>query len=110
MLAILQNTPHTPTDWYLFSWNHRDSHDRIRAAILKQNSVNLQDYQIDPIDPNNINQFLENNQSLHTEMNGILHLQSADLEDVNLKDEKQLEAWTRIHYFEHLYAEAQLQI
>lgn len=110
MLPLLENVPHSRNDWDQFSFAHRDSHDRIRAAILKQFGVSLTDYQVDPIDPNNITQFLQNNSSLHGDMNGVLKLQSSDIEDVNLGDEKQMEAWTRLHYNEHMYAELKLQI
>lgn len=110
MLSALENIPKTPTDWDYFTWNHRDSHDRIRAAIQAQFSINLRDYQIEPIDPDNINQFLENNQSLHAEMDAVLGLQSSDLQDVNLRDEKQLESWIRLNYLEHFYAETKLMI
>lgn len=110
MLPALENIPKTPEDWNHFSFDHRDSHTRIRAAILSQYGINLTDYQIDPIDPNNTTQFLQNNASLHGDMNSILKLQSSDLEDVNLGDERELEAWTRLHYQEHLYAELKLGV
>lgn len=110
MLPALEDIPHNSFEWNRWSFDHRDSHDRIRAAILKQFGVSLTDYQIDPIDPNNITQFLQNNSSLHGDMNGVLKLQSNDLEDVNLGDEKQLEAWVRLHWQEHTYAELKLQV
>ena len=43
-------------------------------------------------------------------MNGVLGLQSADVQDVDLGDPKQMEAWVRIHYLEHYYAESKLGI
>ena len=110
MLQALENIPRTNDDWSRFSWDHRDSHDRIRAAIKAQFSVNLNDYQIDPINPNDFEIFLTNNSSLHGDMNGVLRLESSDLEDVNMKDQEQAVAWFRLHYFEHYYAEVALKI
>jgi hypothetical protein len=110
MLAALENLPRTPTEWTRWSWDHRDSHDRIRAAILAQKSVRLSDYQVDPIDPGAVSLFLQNNSQLHGDMNGSLGLQSSDLQDVDLGDARQFEAWVRIHYLEHFYAEAKLEI
>jgi hypothetical protein len=43
-------------------------------------------------------------------MNGVLGLQSADLQDVDIGDDKQFEAWVRLHYNEHQYAELKLEI
>ena len=51
MLPLLENLPRTQDDWNRWSWSHRDSHDRIRAAIKSKHGVDLSDYQTDPIDP-----------------------------------------------------------
>jgi hypothetical protein len=110
LLPGLENIPRNPDEWNRWSFDHRDSHNRIRAAILTQFGVSLTDYQIDPIDPNNTTQFLQNNSSLHGDMNGVLKLQSSDLEDVNLGDQSQLTAWIRLHDQEHRYAELKLAI
>jgi hypothetical protein len=64
------------------SYDHRNSHDKIRDAIYKKYGVRLTDYLIDPINPDNIKQFLQNNATLHADMNVVLKLQSADLLDV----------------------------
>ncbi len=108
MLPALENTPRTQDEWNRFAWDHRDSHNRIRAAILKHRGINLPDYQIDPINPGAITQFLQNNSQLHGDMNSTLGLQSADLQDVNLGDQRQLEAWIKLHWQEHNYAELKL--
>ena len=110
MLQALENIPKSRDDWARFSWDHRDSHDRIRAAIKSKFSINLDDYQIDPISPDNFDNFLDNNAELHSGMNGVLRLQSSDLNDVDMKDEAQAIAWFRLHYLEHLYAETVLKI
>jgi hypothetical protein len=110
VLPALENIPKSQQEWFQWGFDHRDSHNRIRAAILKIYNVSLTDYQVDPIDPNNTTQFLQNNASLHGDMNSVLKLQSSDIEDANLSDERELEAWIRLHYREHLYAELKLQV
>ena len=35
MLAALLNVPQTEEQWRQFSYDHRNSHDKIRAAIQK---------------------------------------------------------------------------
>ncbi len=110
VLAALENFPRSPTDWLHFAFNHRDSHDRIRAAIKTKFGFDLTDYQVEPIPPDDMGRFLQNNSSLHGDMNSVLRLQSSDLEDVDPKDEKQLQGWILLHYQEHLAAEQALGI
>ena len=110
MLPALENFPRTSTDWLRFAWNHRDSHDRIRAAILTKYALNLTDFQIEPINPDSMDLFLQNNSSLHSDMNSTLRLQGSDLQDVDPKDEKQMQGWILLHYQEHVSAEQALGI
>ena len=108
MLSALLNVPSTEVAWLHFAWDHRDSHDRIREAILAKYKVRLSSYQVEPINPDSISTFLTNNAQMHTDMNTLLRLQSSDMEDVDLKDKKQLEAWVLLHYQEHQAAELAL--
>lgn len=110
MLPILLNTPKSVDEWDRFSFHHRTSHDLIRQAIQTQFNVALPDYVLDPIPLNQPLFFLENNQQAHTDFDGILGVQSSDLEDVNLSDERQLQAWIYLHYLEHQTAENTLGI
>lgn len=110
MLAALLNVPQTEEQWRQFSYDHRNSHDKIRAAIQKKFGVNLTDYLVDPINPDNIKQFLQNNASLHTDMNGVLKSQSSDLLDVDLTKPGELDSWINLNYQEHQNAEQLLGI
>ena len=110
MLPALLNIPKTQGDWNRFSFDHRDSHDRIRSAIKTQLGLPLNDQPIDPINPANFQQFLQDNSQLHDDMNNALGLQNSDLEDVDLTDPKKLENWVQEHYLEHYYAENKLKI
>ena len=107
-LPAISNVPHTNEEWLRWAWDHRDSHDRIRKAILKVYQVNLTDYQIEPINPNDMSSFLQNNSSLHDDMNTTLGLQSSDLQDADLTKPNELESWIKLHSQEHYYAEAKL--
>ena len=110
MLAALLNVPKTEEQWQQFSYDHRNSHDNIRAAILKKYGVNLTDYLVDPINQDNIKQFLQNNAALHTDMNSILQAQSSDLLDVDVSNPQQLDSWINLNYQEHQNAEQLLGI
>jgi hypothetical protein len=104
----LSNIPHTTEDWAQWAWHHRDSHDRIRKAIKQVYGINLTDYQVEPINPNDLTSFLQNNSNLHDDMNTVLSLQSSDLQDANLQEPRELDAWIKLHAQEHYYAEAKL--
>jgi hypothetical protein len=110
VLAGLLNIPHTNEDWAQWSWNHKLSHDQIRAAILKQYSYSLTDFLIDPMDPKAMQQFLQNNSQLHGDMNATLQLPGTNLEDADLSNKNQLESWLNMHYMEHMSAEFKLGI
>jgi hypothetical protein len=108
MLAVLLEDPRNPGDWNRWSFDHRDSHDRIRQAIMRVDGVQLTDYPVDPIDGDHIADFLQYNSQLHADMNGVLGLQSVDLLSVNFQDNNQREAWINLHYQEHFDAEQAL--
>lgn len=72
--------------------------------------VKLPEYSIDPIPSDDVKGWLENNQNYHNDMNGQLDLQGSDLQDVDFKDQKQLQSWIFLHYQEHNSAEQALEI
>ena len=108
MLPALNNIPRSEEEWRFWAWHHRDSHDRIRKAILKSLKINLTDYQVEPINPNDLTDFLQNNSQLHDDANSVLGLQSSNLQDANLQDDREFQAWIKIHAQEHYYMEAKL--
>lgn len=110
MIQALLNIPHTQQDWDFFSWNHRLSHDRIRTGILQKFNINLTDYQIDPMDAQNIQGFLQNNASLHGDMLGVLGIPGIDLLDVDMSKDNQKNAWIYWHYIDHYNAESALGV
>lgn len=112
MLPALLNIPQSQADWHIWSFNHRDQHDLIRQAIQAKYNINLQAYQLDPIPEHQdgITEWLENNQQSHDDMNGVVGLQSSDLESVDFNNQSQKEAWIFLHYNEHYSVAAALDI
>lgn len=110
MLPVLLNTPRSQGEWDRWGFHHRASHDVIIQAVQSQLGVNLQSYVIDPVTLKQPKLWLEANQALHTDMDSVLGVQSSDLEDVNLSDQRQLEAWLYLHWQEHVTAEAKLKV
>lgn len=110
MLAVLTETPKTAEDWARWSYHHRESHARIRQRIAAKGGPRLVEYVLEPIDPNDFASFLEANSQSHIDMDAFLGFQSADLLEVDFRDEEQRQAWIGVHYKEHESAEFALGI
>ncbi len=110
MRARLLDTPASDTDWQRWGFDHQASHDAIRTAIQTIGGPALAPEVIYPIPLSQMRVFLAANQRLHLDMNSVLGQQSSDLEDVDLSDPKQVEAWVNVHYQEHFNAESTLGI
>lgn len=108
----LLNVPKSKSDWDNWSLNHMLEHQKIIQAIASQSNGNIQliQYQLDPIDFQNPTYFLERHQQTHLDMDSALGLQSADLQDVDLKDDKQLQSFIYINWIEHFSANQTLAI
>lgn len=110
MLARLLNIPRSPDEWSVWSFNHRDSHQRIRAAIQEKYGATLPDYQLDPIFPQDLQGWLQRNAQSHIDFDGVLELQSSDLLEVDFQNDGESQAWHNLHYQEHYNAELALGI
>jgi len=109
MIAALLNIPKTPEEWLRWGWHHAEHHQEIQQAIAKQ-GVNLTIYVLYPLPEEDVGGWLLRHQQTHLDMDGALGLQSVDLQGVDLKDERQLQAWIWSNYLEHQAAGAKLRI
>ena len=80
------------------------------ATAVRGAGIQTNDYQLDPISQNDLPGWLQRNQQTHIEMDAAIGSQSVDLQDVDLNDERQLEAWVWLHFLEHQTAEDKLEI
>ncbi len=101
MIALLLNKPQSYEDWARWAFHHRNSHAAIIAALRQQANVSLPEYILDPINFNEPRLFLEANQQAHVDMDQYLGVQSSDLEDVDLKNDRELQSWIYLHWQEH---------
>ena len=111
--SSLLNVPKDKTGWDEWSFNHAQQHINIIQAIQKQKGIQLNQYQLYPINFSNeatTLTFLEWHQQTHLDMNNALGLQSVDLQDTNLKDQKQLESFVYYNFLEHFDANQALGI
>lgn len=110
MRAVLLEVPQNEAQWDRWSTHHKQDHDLIAQAVRQQKGINLNQYQLDPIPFNAIQQWLAWNQAAHDEMDSAIGAQGSDLEDTDLTDKRQLEAWIWLHYQEHLTAGNALKV
>ena len=109
MLALLLNVPKTNEDWLTWGKHHANDHIEIIQAIAKKTGSTLAQYVLYPIDLSDPD-FLERHQQTHLDMDNALKVQSANLQDVDLSNEKQKIAWVDANYQEHFDARAALAI
>ncbi len=63
-----------------------------------------------PINFSKFTDFLQANAQEHIDMLGVLNIQGEDVQDVDIRDERQLQAWAFLHYQDHFSAENALKI
>lgn len=101
MLARLLTVPQDAQEWDEWAWHNADTLDQIRQAIGSAKGVTLPQRQLYPIPPGeDLQLWLANVQQSHNDFNGALGLQSSELEDVNLQDPADREAWVWANYQE----------
>lgn len=112
MQAVLSEVPTSPQDWEVWSRAHRESHAMIREAIRtrEENPIDLPDYPLEPMEQAEIGGFLQRNQRMHVDFNGVLQLTNVDLSSVDFTDPEQLATWIYLHWSNHRDAEAALGI
>ena len=108
MVPQLFNTPKNDHEWNLFSFANKASHTKIVQAISQKKLGTLREYNLDPINKEDVAGWAYRHQQAHNEFNAALKLQSNDLYTADFSDPKQLSAWIAIHAREHLLAEKAL--
>lgn len=92
-----------PTDNGLDEWAfaHFQHHLAIAQAIKAKHNITLNVPLIWPINPHNIEVWLENHQFIHNEMNAVLKVQGNDLSTLNWEDQRQRQGFFFLNYQEH---------
>ena len=106
-IAVLDNDPDEIERWV---HSHYDEHFRIIAAIAKQKNIRLQVLPINYLREDNFQSWLFQHQSLHNDMNSVLHIAGNDLLDVDFKNDEQRNAWAWLQAQEHYQATNKLGI
>ena len=101
MRPLLANVPQSMEEWSRFSLANLTDHQQFIVAIKAQKNVDLPMYQIEPINWQYPQGWLEQHAQQHIDMDRIIGAQSVDLLDVDITDLHQLQAWIYLHWQEH---------
>jgi hypothetical protein len=91
-------TKHGLDEWAFHHWAH---HQAIINAAFSVKGVRLQLYQIWPIDPHNLEGWLDLHQQQHSDMNQLYGVIGADLSSVDFTNPKEAQAFFNLNYLEH---------
>ena len=109
MIAAILNVPKDAEDWARWTFNYQGEVQRIGAA-LRTNGIFVPQYQLDPLPPSDVDNWLSRVQQSHNDFNSALGLQGSDLSSVEISDPRQLEAWAWLVYLEVSTAQLALAI
>ena len=109
-LAMIQYPP--PTDQGLREWAHANwqHHQGIILGLKSQLNVDTPMLRIWPWSGKFDDDWLQQHQEMHSNMNGILGIPGADISSVDYKDRRQLDAFFFQHYIEHQSAASRLAL
>lgn len=103
-LADLYNVPMNDEERAIWSFAHMAHHRDINRVIYQLTKFALVEYPLDPIDPNDTDQWEYQHQLMHDNQNALLGITGNDLTNVNWKDPTLLEGWIFLNRNEHYQA------
>lgn len=103
-VANLFNVPSEPEEFSEFSFHNQNEHVNIVNLVLAKKGVSLPMYLLDPLSPDDPEEFLRIHQQAHNDFTGVLGIFGVDLTDVDFRDPEQLASWITLHGEEHRQA------
>lgn len=112
-LPQLMAIPATPPELAGWEFANMASHRDIIRRVKQLFNVELIEYPLEPFnpeDPANLEEFLNNNQNMHAQMNLALGIASSNLSEVDWQNPSDLARWVFQHAQEHRQASQLLRI
>ena len=109
-IAGIFNVPGTPEELLLWATTHATHHRDINRAIYNRTGIVLDEFVLDPIDPDNTTVWEDQHQVMHSQMDSVLGIGGYDLSEVNFKDPTLLNGWIQLNSNEHYIAANILEI
>jgi hypothetical protein len=112
-LAQLNSIPRSSRDLAGWQFANTSSHRDIIRRVQETLGVELVEYPLQPFDPEDsasLQAFLNAHQTMHSQMDTTLGLNSYNLSEVDWSDRNALSQWIGAHYIEHQAASALLGV
>lgn len=109
-LPLLYSAPQGDEGWSAWSFNHAANHYDWIPTIFTQKQVNLTQYLLDPVDPQNLGMWLYQHQAAHDQANAVLGTSGFNLLALDWQDPDQFAQWLRLNGDEHVRISAALGI
>lgn len=103
-IAGIANIPTTEQELLLWATNHATHHVNINQAIFRLTDINLPNFILDPINPDDIGVWEAQHQIEHNNMDAILGITGFDLSEVDFKKTEYLAGWIQLNFNEHYIA------
>lgn len=103
-IAAIYNVPGHRDDLFSWSFAHAAHHRDIIRRIYELTSTRLDEFVLDPFNPNDTGVWLYQHQQMHQQMDGILGISGYNLLEANFKDQNELAGWIWLNADEHYQA------
>lgn len=100
-LAAVLYPPPTKQGWN--EWTHANfqHHLAIREGLISVRGLVSTPYKLWPVSEHDFNDWLEQHQQEHNQMNQALGIQGQDISSLDLKDRVKADAWFFTHFIQH---------
>lgn len=109
-LPYLYTQPTDDASWRRWSFNHAANHYDLIAAAQSQKNATLQQFILDPMDPDDLGMWQYNHQISHSQLNAVLGTQGFDLLSLDWQNPAEFEEWLRLNGDEHTRLSAALGV
>lgn len=103
-LATLAEVPESVSDFRRWSFSNQASHRDIARRIFELGGAQVEQFVLDPFDPEDMGNWVWLHQSAHDQQNKALNIKGYDLTGVNWDDPDTLHWWLLAHQDEHVRA------
>jgi len=119
-LSEIVQTPLTPDEVRRWSFAHMANHRDIVRRVYETSTpvppattpppTSLTIFPLDPLDPDNLDQWLYQHSIMHIQMDAVLGIDGYNLLDLDWRDPEQLREWISFNSDEHVIASRLLGI
>lgn len=109
-IAGVFNVPGSPEELMIWATTHAQHHRDIIRAIFNRTGIQLNEFILDPIDPEDTGVWEDQHQVMHAQMDHVLGIAGFELSEVNFKDPTLLSGWINLNANEHYIASNVLEI